>query len=164
MVTPLAGLVMKTFSVPVGGGGGGGAPFETVTPTLRLTLPPAASDTLTPSVCGPSATPALFHAYEVDDPEVTCAPSTENAYAYGGVPPLAETVTVTVPETVAPAAGLVKDAVSGGGAPALLTTTLMVVLPVLPAASRTLAISGCEPLPAVRVSYGIDTGPRLAGA
>src|SRR3989442_11058708 len=124
---------MKAFSVPAGGGG---APLETVTPTLRVVPPPAASDTLTPSVCGPSATAALFHAYEADDPAVTCAPSTESAYAYGGVPPLAETVTVTAPETVAPAAGLGKGAGSGGGAPPLVPAKLMGVLPVFPAPRR----------------------------
>jgi len=50
---------------------------------------------------------------------------------------------VTVPLTVAPAAGLVNEAVRGGGGePALLTVTVIVVLPALPAASRTLALSG----------------------
>jgi len=50
----------------------------------------------------------------------------------------------------------------GGGAPPLLTSTLIVVLPVAPVASRTVAVSGCEPLTTVRVSYAIEIGPRLA--
>ena len=56
-VAPFDGLVMNTFSVPVGG-----VPLATVTPTPAVARTPAASVTVTPSVWAPLATPALFHA------------------------------------------------------------------------------------------------------
>jgi len=69
-------------------------------------------------------------------------------------------VTVTlVPLTVAPSAGVVKDALSGVGP--FCTTIVLLVDPVLPVASRTLAVSTVLPLGTVVVSHGIDTGPVL---
>ena len=68
-----------------------------------------------------------------------------------GVPlaPVADIPTVTVPLTVAPSAGAVKDAASGAGPPppAFCTLKARVVLPELPEASRTVATSVCVPLP-----------------
>ena len=58
----------------------------------------------------------------------------------------------TVPPTVAPAAGLVNDAVSGGGLPALDTFTVREAAPVRPAPSRTLRLSVCAPFATVRES------------
>jgi hypothetical protein len=78
------------------------------------------------------------------------------------LPPLAVTPTVTVPLTVASAAGLVNPTVSGGGvveSPALLTVTVRLMLPVRFPASRTLAVSTRLPLGTLAVFHGIDTGP-----
>src|ERR671931_1642942 len=83
------------------------------------------------------------------------------------MPPDADTVTVVVPLTVAPDAGAAKAAASGVGAGggvtapfATLTDTLQV--PVLPVASRALAVSSCTPSPESVVSYGSEIGPALA--
>ena len=75
------------------------------------------------------------------------------------MPPLAAMPIVTVPLTVAPAAGLVNDAVRGCGP--FCTVIVLAAEPVLPAASRTVAVRVCEPLGTVVVSQGIDTGPVL---
>src|SRR2546427_6515433 len=66
-----------------------------------------------------------------------------------GVPlaPVSDMPTATVPLTVAPAAGLVKAAVSGGlvPPPLLLTVTPRVAVAVRPAPSRTVRPSVCAP-------------------
>ena len=64
-----------------------------------------------------------------------------------------------VPLTVAPAAGLVNEAVSGCGP--FCTVTVLLVAPVLPVASRALAVSTVLPFDTDAVSHGIDTGPVL---
>src|SRR2546425_1065617 len=73
--------------------------------------------------------------------------------------------TVTVPLTVAPLAGLVKLTVSGagggGGVPLLATVTLIDAEPVLPVASRALAVSVCAPLGVSRESQSSVTGMLL---
>src|SRR2546428_10210355 len=73
--------------------------------------------------------------------------------------------TVTVPLTVAPVAGLVKLTVSGagggGGVPLLATVTLIDAEPVLPVASRALAVSVCAPLGVSRESQSSVTGMLL---
>jgi hypothetical protein len=75
---------------------------------------------------------------------------------------VAASPTVTVPLTVAPAAGLVNPTVRDGGtgvvAP-LLTVTVRLVLPLRLAESRTLAVRTRLPLPTLAVFQGIDTGP-----
>src|SRR5437879_13391865 len=77
--------------------------------------------------------------------------------------------TVTVPETVAPAAGAVIDTV--GGVVSLKTVTLTAAaVAVLPAASRATAARGWGALVAVVVFHerayaaGVITAPRLAPA
>ena len=73
--------------------------------------------------------------------------------------------TVTVPFTVAPAAGAENAALSGGGpgggVPPLATVTATDVSPVLPVASRTDAVSVCGPSGVTVVVHGNVTGPRL---
>ena len=74
------------------------------------------------------------------------------------MPPLADIVTVVVPLTVAPAPGVVIDAVSagggggGGGAVPFRTLTFTPPVPVLPLASRADAVRVCMPSAASRVS------------
>jgi len=71
-----------------------------------------------------------------------------------------------VPLTVAPAAGLVNDAVSagggGGGVPPLATVIAIDATPVFPVASRALAVSVCAPSATEDVLHGSETGPVLA--
>src|SRR5947207_4723221 len=153
MVSPLRGWVMKTLIGPPGGGGGGAA-FCAVTPRAAVAVRPAPSCTVRASVCGPSPTDVVFQLNDalVAEPELakTRVPSTVSVKAIG-VPlaPLADMPTVTVPVTVAPSAGAVNEAASGGGAvppPAFCTLNARVVLPELPDASRTVATSVCVPL------------------
>jgi hypothetical protein len=86
------------------------------------------------------------------------------------VPPEADIVTVVVPLTVAPAVGAMTAAPSGagagagagaGGAAPLTTLTDTPPAPVLPVASRTLAVSSCTPSPDSVLSYGSEIGPAL---
>ena len=68
-----------------------------------------------------------------------------------------------MPLTVAPAAGLVNDAVSagggGGGVPPLATVIAIDAAPVFPVASRALAVSVCAPSATADVLHGSETGP-----
>jgi hypothetical protein len=73
------------------------------------------------------------------------------------VPPLAARPTVTVLATVAPAAGLVNDAASGGGAEPFCTVTDTLPLPVLPLASRTATTSVWGPFGVFVVTQGSAT-------
>src|SRR5437870_4076144 len=142
-VEPALGLVMATFSVPPpggGGGGGGGPGLLTVTVIVAVAVRPPASLALSASVWPPLPRPFVFHANDA----VVAATVWVNA----GVPsivrrnvldepeaPLTAMPTVTLPLTVAPLAGLVKLAVSGGGGvPPFATVTLSDAVPVLPAA------------------------------
>src|SRR6266404_2033907 len=152
---------MKTLSGP----GGGGVVFLTVTPRVALAVRPAPSCTVRPSVCAPSATEVVFQANDavVAEPDVpkTCPPSTVSVKAMG-VPraPVSDMPTLTVPLTVAPSAGAVNEAVSGAGPPpppAFCTLNARVVLPELPAASRTVATSVCVPLATRVESHGSVT-------
>src|SRR5262245_39283952 len=74
-------------------------------------------------------------------------------------------VTFTVPLTVDPDAGALTLAPSGvgfgGGLLALLTLIEMLPEPVLPVASRAVAVSVWGPLGTVAESHGIETGPLL---
>jgi len=130
-------------------------------------LPPLESVTDSERVREPLPTLVVFQAYEAVVPATvwveTTVPSTDSWNVRdAAVEPLTAMPTVTMPLTIAPAGGFVKDAVMDGGAPALFTFTVIVALPVLPVASRTVAVSGWLPLATVRVSYGIEMGPRLA--
>jgi hypothetical protein len=91
--------------------------FETVTPRVAVAVLPPESVTRRVSVCVPLATVVVFQAYEAVVPVTVCVetvvPSTMSvkvlvlpAGAFVDIP------TVVVPLTVAPSAGLVKDAVS----------------------------------------------------
>jgi hypothetical protein len=98
----------------------------------------------------------------------TTRPSTES-WNVRDVPvdPATAMPTLVVPLTVAPAAGLVKDAVIVVGDGLGEATPLRVVIvteaaPVFAAESVTVATSVCAPSATTFVSYGIDTGPRLA--
>ena len=107
-VAPAGGLVNDT---EIGGG------VVTFTPRVAVAVWPAPSRTLRPSVCGPSAT--LFE-FQLNDavvavPEIvkTWLPSTVSVNTIGvPVAPVSDMPTVTLPLTVAPSAGLVKDATS----------------------------------------------------
>ena len=66
---------------------------------------------------------------------------------------------MTLPLTVAPAAGVVNPAVSGVAAVPLRRVTDVLVLPVRPLASRTDAVSTCGPSATLAVFQGIATGP-----
>lgn len=74
-------------------------------------------------------------------------------------------MTASVPDTVAPSAGLVRPAVGGvvseGGALLTLTVTATAV-PVFPAASRARAESVCVPLPVVVVSHESEYGADVS--
>src|SRR2546426_557345 len=98
-------------------GGGGGALFETVTVTPDDVLVfPAASRATAVSVCDPSGTAAVFQLMEYGE-AVSWAPrfvpSSLNCTPATALLSLAVAVTVIVPETVAPEAGLVIATVGG---------------------------------------------------
>jgi hypothetical protein len=103
------------------------------------------------------ATVVVFHETEYGE-EVSSAPiaepSTKNWTPATPTLSEAEALTVVVPETVAPEAGEVMltdgGVVSGGGAFDTVTVTAADIL-VLPAPSRALAVSECEPLATVVV-------------
>jgi hypothetical protein len=135
---------MNTLSVPV-------PPplLLTVTPRVAVAVRPAPSRTVRPSVCAPSATVVVFHAnvavVAVPAAVKTCAPSTVSVKVIG-VPdaPVSLMPTLTVPLTVALAAGLVNAAVSVDVVP-FFTTKARVPVPTCPAESRTVAVSVCGP-------------------
>src|SRR5207237_5190710 len=93
-------------------------------------------------------------------PEVvkTCVPSSVSVKVIG-VPhaPASAILTGTVPLTVAPSVGLVIEAANAASQFDTLTTRA--VLPMLPAESRTLAITVFEPLVSCLVSQAIEIGP-----
>src|SRR6266850_1862067 len=152
-LAPSAGLVNDAVS-------GGGS--VTVTLRVAVAVRPAPSRTVRPRVCGPLGT---LLAFQLNDavaavPEVvkTCVPSTVSVKTIG-VPlaPVSDIPTVTLPNTVAPSAGLVNDATSGGGPPAM--TTVRLALPVLFVESRTLTVAVCVPPEAPVLFHGIEIGP-----
>ena len=104
------------------------------------------------------------------------APSSASVYVYGAVPPVADIVTVVVPLTVAPAAGVANAAMSaagvgaGGGVGAgsgvgavapFATLSETLETPLFPVASRALAVSIWTPSPESAVSYGSEIGPLV---
>ena len=170
-VDPAPGLVMATFSVPpVGGGGGGGGGdvvFCTVTVIVAVTVRPAASLALSASVWLPLARALVFQANEAVVPATVWVearvPSMvrRNVFEAPEAPPTSMP-TVTVPLTVAPLAGLVKRAVSGGGGVVpFATVTLSDAEPVLPAASRALTVRVSIPSDVRRESQSSVIGMLL---
>src|ERR1035437_8098262 len=93
----------------------GGTGLFTVTETLLLApVIPAALHATAASVCGPLATPAVFHGplYVGPSPvtgEARSAPSSLNCTLVTDTAPVALAVTATVPNTVAPACGTVTE-------------------------------------------------------
>src|SRR6266550_7902538 len=81
-----------------------------------------------------------------------------SVYVYGAVPPLAVMPTLTLPLTVAPAAGDEKPAVNGPG-PLFCTVTGILREPVLLEGSRTVAVSVVAPLGVPLLIHGRVTGP-----
>jgi hypothetical protein len=174
--------VIATFRAPVvggggggggGGDGGGGVVFETLTLRDVVAEPPRVSVTLRDSVCDPLLFPAVFQAYDAVAPATVCVetttPSMESANVRDvPVEPATDIPTELVPLTVAPAAGLENAAVSvpgvgvGGVVTPFLVSTFTEPDPEIPVASRATATSECVPSATIFVSYGIETGPRLA--
>src|SRR5437899_2520094 len=96
---------------------------------------PALSRTVTVSVCGPFGVSVVTHG------SVTCVADWLSD------------------QTVAPAAGAVKAAVSGGGGepPPFCTMTFTEAVPVAPAASRTVTVRVCGPSGVFEVTHGSVT-------
>src|SRR5688572_27319057 len=139
-VCPADGVVMKTPNVP---------PEALLTVTVRVAedAAPVESVTVRPSVRLPLATVVVFQenvaVVELVVVVKTCEPSTVSRYANGATPPLTAMPTLTVALTVAPAAGLVKDAT---GAVPFCTVTLRVAVAEVPAVSVTVRPSVWPPL------------------
>ena len=100
--------------------------LETVTARLALAVRFCASVTAAVSVCVPLGREVVFQLKLGFTPEAIVVPSALTVNVYP-LPPLATTVTVVAPVTVAPLAGFVNDRVSwlgggGGAVPAPLTT------------------------------------------
>src|SRR5438552_3183886 len=162
-VAPPVGCVTKTLSVPVGGGGGV-TTFETVTVCVAVPVPPMGSATFAVSVSGPLAT-LVVSQEKLGPVPVTAVPSTFRPYVYvvpkpSPLPPVAASVTVVAPVTVALAVGAVNVTVGfvAGGGGVLLTFTETVALPLLPAESVTVPASVRAPLAIVVVSHE-NVGP-----
>jgi len=142
---------------PVGGGGGGGggaAVLLTVTVIDALAVRPAESTTVSASVWLPLPTVVVFQRYDAVVAATVCVdtdvPSTASWYEIDPEVPPAAIPTFTLPLTLAPLAGLVKLADSGGGgagagAPPFATVRFMDAEPELPVASRAVAVSVCGP-------------------
>src|SRR2546425_6482476 len=88
-------------------------------------------------------------------------------FLWGVPPPLAAIATVTVPLTVAPADGLVNDAVSGGGAgggvPPVAAGVGIDAPPGLPVGARGPGLRTRAPAAAPSGLPAVETGPVLAG-
>src|SRR5437762_222289 len=135
----------------------------TVTATAVLVLP-AASRATADSVCEPLA--KVVVSQEIWNGAVVTsvpkfAPSTLNCTP--ATPTLSEAlaVTVTVAETVAPALGEVTE--TDGGVVSLKTVTVTAADVVrLPAASRAIAVTVCEPLVALSVFHWTEYGAAVS--
>src|SRR5215831_12260659 len=181
-VSPPVGSVTETVRLPVGGGGVFVmVPLLTLTVTLLLPVLPAASRIDAVSVWLPSATLVVFHGIVTGPVEAVCMvptvlPPALNVYALDPAPaPSTHTIALWIPLTVTPLSGWVTHTVrpplvgggelGGGGVPGggdvapLFTVTVTLLLPVLPAASRTDAASTRLPLATLFVFHGIVTGP-----
>src|SRR5439155_952675 len=146
-------------------------PLETVTVTpAEVVRLPAASRAIAVSVCEPLLAVAVFQ----ETPKgaavssaPSAAPSSKNCTP--ATPTLSEAVavTVSVPETGAPLAWelvLTVGAVVSGGGPLALLDALAVEVVRLPAASRAIAVSVCEPLLAVVVFQETAKGAAVSSA
>ena len=127
-VAPAAGLVNEAPS-------GDPTPpplLLTVTPLVVVAVRPAPSRTVSPSVCGPSATVVVVHANvavaALPEAVKTWPPSTVSVNVIGAPDaPASLMPMLTVPLTVALAAGLVNAAVSVGVVPFLMVTARVAV-------------------------------------
>src|SRR5881392_1648437 len=145
-----------------------GAPFATVTTTSADTaVLPAASHARADSVWPPFATPAVAHATEYGAVVFIApsgAPSIRNCTPTTPMLSVAVAVTVTVPDTVSPAAGAVIATVA-----ALVSyVTVSAAVAVLLAASCAVTVStfgpGCSMIPLavqVVVPVAVPLPPRL---
>jgi hypothetical protein len=128
------------------------------TDTERVTVAvlPEESVALAASVCVPGAVPDVDHAHDqADVPLAGCQapPSTESDTDDTLVLSAALPVTVTVPDTVAPAAGALKATVGAAVSAVLFETdTLTLADELLPLVSTARAVSVCVPL----VSDAVD--------
>src|SRR5207237_7141356 len=147
--------------------GGPLATFETVTAAEEdVVWLPAASRARAESVCAPFATLVEFHAIvygAIVTSAPTAAPSSRNCTPATATLSLALADTVTAdPLTVAPSAGAVIDTV--GAVRSLFTVTLTDDAAVLPAPSRALAFSVCDPLATPLVFHVIENGLAVSSA
>ena len=135
--------------------------LDTVTVTgsdvVRL---PAASRAIAVSVCEPLLEPVVFQetAYGAVVSSTPDAPSIRNSTPITPTLSEASALIVIVPTTVLPAAGEVMETVGGAQSEPSFDTVTATGLEVVafPAASRAVAVSVCEPLPAVVVSHGTE--------
>jgi hypothetical protein len=149
-VAPFAGDVTLT----VGGVVSGGGPLDTVTVTAaEVVVLPAASRATAVSVWEPLLEAVVSTEIEygaVVSSAPSAIPSPKNCTPTTPTLSAAFALTVTVPDTVDPFAGevmlTVGGAVSGGG-PFDTVTVRTADVVTLPAASRAVAVSVCEPLP-----------------
>ena len=144
-VAPFAGVVIDVAGAVVS--------LSTVTLTV-VDDPtfPAASLARDCSVCAPFDAVVVFqlHAYGELASVATTAPSSRNSTLVTPTSSVADAVTLAVPDTVAPFAGVVIDV--AGAVVSLSTVTLTVVDdPTFPAASLARDCSVCAPFDAVAV-------------
>src|SRR5262245_35022138 len=132
-----------------------GAPLLTVTLTpAEVAWFPAASKARADSVCAPLAADVVFQEAEYGDvvSVASRAPSTRNSTRVTPTASEAVADTVTVPLTVAPAVGAVRETVGGvvsvGGGALLTVTPTPGALPMFPAASKARALRVWAPLAA----------------
>jgi hypothetical protein len=142
----------------------------TVTVTTALVvLFPTASLAIASSLCVPLLTLVVSHEYaygaDASKPPALM-PSTWNCTLATPTLSAAFAETLTVPETLAPAAGALIDTVGGVvSADVLLTVTVTAALVVLfPAPSFAMALNTCDPLLAFVVSHGYVKGDARTAA
>src|SRR5262249_22849364 len=145
------------------------SPFDTVTDTAADVLVfPAASRAIAARLCTPLVADVVVHD-AVNGALVTCAPrlAPSNWYCTPVTPTLSVALTArpTVPDTVAPATGVVIATVGGvvSAAGAMVTVTVGDV-PRLPAASRATAVSAWLPLAAPEVFHDTEYGAFVSSA
>src|SRR5207237_9015861 len=159
VTTPLTVAPSGGF-VKIGRGPGGGGP-SAVTCRVAVAVDPVPSRTVRTSVCGPPEPVIQLKLALVAVPEVvkTCVPSSVRVKVIG-VPhaPASAILTGTVPFTVASSVGLVMEAVNGAPITQFATLTARDAVPVLPAESRTVAITALEPLLGCLGAGAIEVG------
>src|SRR6266705_317473 len=140
--------------------------LDTVTVTAKeVARLPAASRATAVRICEPLATAVVFQDTEYGA-AVSSAPSAapSNRNCTPATPTLSEAsaLTLIVPDTVAPFAGAVIDTV--GGVVSLNTVTATLAEARLPAASRAVAASVCEPFATLVVSRATEYGAAVSSA